>query len=384
MNPSLPTLDELIALRLVDPIAADRDDRVALVHFLLTRGVSLDEVVRSHDVGDLVGLSVDRAVRPGVRLTRAEVARSSGVEAELLERLHQASGLSDPGPEVAAFTASDVAAAQSFESLSLLFGEAVALQLMRVTGAALGRIAEAAVSAYMVNVHAPLQSTSAGDLATAHAFAQVAAALPNLAITLDAQLRHHIEAAVHQFVLTHRGAVGSELVEVAVAFTDLVGSTAWSRSLTPTALASAIGRFNTLANEIALANGGRLMKLIGDEAMFVAADTGAACEIALELVAQCRSIDELPPVRGGVARGEVVTRDGDFHGPVVHLASRLVKQAEPDRVVVTDEVARSLPDGVVRVSARARHLRGFDEPIEVVEIRHAVGADTTTATATAA
>lgn len=302
-------------------------------------------------------------------LTAIQVAHAAGSDVELFARLRQASGLSEPGPDAAVYTVVDIDALHALQELSLLLGESVALQLMRVSGAALGRIAEAAVAAYMVNVHAPLHGSRFGDVATANAFEQFGAAVPSLSRVLDAQLRHHIEAAVNQFVLTSTGSVGSELVEVTIAFTDMVGSTAWASALPPTSLAGAISRFNSKANDVALAHGGRLVKLIGDEAMFVAADSAAACAIAVELVEWCGLIDELPPLRGGVARGAVISRDGDYHGPVVNLASRLVKQAEAGQVLATDDVVAAVRDLFAAVLFGARRLRGFDDPVEVIEIR---------------
>jgi adenylate cyclase len=302
------------------------------------------------------------------RLTARELAAAAGSDPDLVVRLRQASGLPEPGPDVAVYETADVDALHALEELSLLFGEAVALQLMRVSGAALGRIAEAAVAAYMVNVHAPLQAVRASDVATEAAFAQFSQAVPTLSRALDAQLRHHVEAAITHYVLTRTGQVGSELVDVCIVFTDLVGSTAWSRSLSPAAHAEAISRFSSTANDVALEHGGRLVKLIGDEAMFVTADPKAGCAIALDLAARCGRDDDVPDLRGGVARGAVVARDGDYHGAVVSLASRLVRQAEPGRVLVTRDVAATLSAGFHTVSFGARWLRGFDEPVEVLEI----------------
>ena len=115
-----------------------------------------------------------------------------------------------------------------------------------------------------------------------------------------------------------------------------------------------------------------MVKLIGDEIMFVGADPHAACSIALDVIDACDTIEGFPAVRAGLATGQVVTRDGDYHGAVVNLASRLVKSADPGRVVVSRQCASAAATNPSHdVSFRSdgvRYLRGFDEPIELVTL----------------
>ncbi len=379
-----PNRDELIALGLLDPAEPDAEERQRLLQFLMARGATIDDLERSRDIGALVGASLDQTLRPGPRLTRRELSWRTNLDDDVLVRLRQAMGLPDPGSHVAIYTEADVLAARAFERLALLFGEAVALQLMRVAGAALARVSEAAVSAFMVNVHAPLRATSANEVATGRAFAEVVSSLPDVARLLEVQLRHHVEAAVHQFSLTRSDpksgapSEAADLVNLTVGFADVVGSTAWARSITPTDFAAALQHFATLAGDIVAARGGRVVKLIGDEIMFVAADPGVACELGLDIVAACADQDGFPPVRVGAATGSVISRDGDYHGEVVHLASRLVRAADPGAVVVTSACARGAATGgggLVFRSVGVRGLRGFDEPVEVVTVQRRVHHD---------
>ncbi len=388
-NPA-PNRDELVALGLLDLTEPDALDREALLQFVLARGATLDDLEHSRDLGRMVGASVEQMLRPGPRLSRREIAWRTAIDDDVLVRMRQAAGLSDPGIDAACFTESDVLAARAFERLALLFGEPVAMELMRVVGGALARIAEAALSAYVVNVAAPLRHLAASssdanehhastgrapkvdvDLTTARAFTEVAAALPDLGRSLDTLLRHHLDAAMQQLAVTQHGSIDSDVVSLTVGFVDLVGSTAWARALPVHDLAAALSRFAALANEVASNRGARVVKLIGDEVMFVAGNAADACTIAIELVEGCGSDAELPPLRGGIATGEVVARDGDYHGAIVHLASRIVKEAEPYTVVVDRATARSAGRGDHRLAFRtagARVLRGFDEPVELVGV----------------
>jgi len=61
------------------------------------------------------------------------------------------------------------------------------------------------------------------------------------------------------------------------------------------------------------------VKLIGDEAMIVAAAAETVCRIA---VALCRAVGAeptLPGARAAVGFGTVTARGGDFVGPLVNL-----------------------------------------------------------------
>ena len=64
-------------------------------------------------------------------------------------------------------------------------------------------------------------------------------------------------------------------------------------------------------------HGGRIIKTIGDEILFVADDPAAAADVALLLTARGEDPDDpFPSVRAAIAHGEVVSRLGDVFGPV--------------------------------------------------------------------
>ncbi len=365
-----PNRDELIALGLLDPEAADANERELLLKFLMARGSSLEELTRNRDLGELVGASIDQTLRPGPRMTRRELGWRAGIDDDVILQLRQAMGLPDPGVPAAIYTEADVLALRSFERLSLLFSEAVALQLMRVAGSALAQIADAAVNAFAVNVDTPLRASGAPDAIVGRAFVEVATVLPDLARMLDAQLRHHVEAAIHQFLTTSNGPTRADTHTLSVGFMDIVGSTHWARSLTPTVHAARLQWFARAASDASAARGGRVVKLIGDEVMFVAPDAVAAFQIAADIAETCASVGDFPSLRGGIASGEVISRDGDVFGEVVHLAARLSSVAEPDSIVTTKDsmIAAELPAEFGGLSLGARYLRGFVEPIEVVRV----------------
>ena len=117
--------------------------------------------------------------------------------------------------------------------------------------------------------------------------------------------------------------------ELVVGFLDLVGYTALSQELDADELAELVDRFEALTHDTVAELGGRVVKTIGDEVMFVAEDTAQAATIALRLTERTGTDEVLPLARAGLACGTVLARDGDYYGPVVNLAHRLVELARP-------------------------------------------------------
>src|SRR5439155_17127138 len=93
---------------------------------------------------------------------------------------------------------------------------------------------------------------------------------------------HHVEVALRRLTVSQT-AGALRTVNLAVAFLDLVGFTERSRGLSAEELAAAVADFETLAGEVITAHDARLVKMIGDEVMYVVNDPVAAAEIALEL-----------------------------------------------------------------------------------------------------
>ena len=140
---------------------------------------------------------------------------------------------------------------------------------------------------------------------------------------------------------------------MAVGFADMVGFTMLSQHLGDEELAAVVSRFEELAHDTVVALGGRVVKMIGDEAMFVVPTAEGAAEIGLSLAEAYADDDLLSDVRVALALGPVLVKDGDFYGPVVNLASRLVGVANPGTVLISDESAtRSEDEGATDFDTR--------------------------------
>ena len=134
-------------------------------------------------------------------------------------------------------------------------------------------------------------------------------------------------AAAAQRRLVRAGA--EDGAPVCVGFADLVGFTAQTQQLDTTELADVVGRFESIAYDVVAAHGGRVVKTIGDEVMFVHDDAVQACRTALVLARRYRTTRRSPTCASGWPAGPVLERDGDVYGPTVNLASRIVSIAYP-------------------------------------------------------
>jgi adenylate cyclase len=118
--------------------------------------------------------------------------------------------------------------------------------------------------------------------------------------------------------------------------------------------------FDKRTAEVVARGNGNIVKMIGDEAMFVTEDAADACRIALELVDAAGG--ELPPVRVGLAAGEMVSVFGDLYGANVNLAARLVAVADPATAVVSEQV-RAAVKGFEFKPLPPLELKGFSDPM---------------------
>ena len=148
----------------------------------------------------------------------------------------------------------------------------------------------------------------------------------------------------------------------AVGFVDLTGSTITTEELGDEAMASALERFEEWSAELAISGGGRVVKYIGDEVMFVMPDLPSAAVVASELLARISEDPALRNGRAGIAYGEVLSRDGDWFGTTVNKAARLVDRARRGTVLMTGEGVESV-DGAV--DKGRRRLKGIADRVEI-------------------
>jgi adenylate cyclase len=188
--------------------------------------------------------------------------------------------------------------------------------------------------------------------------------LPTFVSTLDAVLRRQIVAVAERMWSTdaERSVV---TLQRTVGFVDLVSYTSATASLSLRELTAVLIEFDLRTSEVVAARNGQIVKTIGDEAMFVTEMADDACRIALDLTEA--SGGTLPPVRVGLASGEMVSVFGDVCGPDVNLASRLVDVAERSTAVVSERV-RAGSNGFLFEELPPLTLKGFAGPTTAYRI----------------
>jgi adenylate cyclase len=185
----------------------------------------------------------------------------------------------------------------------------------------------------------PILMSTGDSVLDADEFArQAEASIPAMTRLLEYVWRRHLQAATRRAMLHRTRGVDEGVRPVmAVGFADMVGFTVLSQHLGDEELAAVVARFEELAHDTVVALGGRVVKMIGDEVMFVVQSATGAAQIGLSLAEAYASDDLLSDVRVALAVGPVLVKDGDFYGPVVNLASRLVNVARPGTVLISDE-----------------------------------------------
>jgi adenylate cyclase len=359
------------AAGLYDPNAPSAADRLALLEFLAGRGATLDELVDTLRAGDFASLLREHVVRgPGPRLTPREVAARLGTTPEVVARTWRAGGFAEVPADTPFFSLRDEAVFAGFLLGVAMFGEESTLQFTRVVGSSMARIADAAVSLFLVSRQAPLTEAGASVDAVRRAAGEATLTLvDDVPAVMAGLFRHHVNAALRRSLLVRENVA---LVRLAVGFVDLVGYTDLSRQLPASDLAAAVTDFERIASDLVAERNERIVKLIGDEVMYVTVDPATACELALELCDRVAAHPVLGAARGAVAEGTLLARDGDYYGEVVNVAARALPLAEPGGVLSTEPVRQSASEAGTRLgftSIGAHRLRGFDAPVELFAVR---------------
>ncbi|WP_328317929.1 adenylate/guanylate cyclase domain-containing protein [Streptomyces sp. NBC_00388] len=276
-------------------------------------------------------LGLEEILLGGARsYTREQVAALSGLPAERLRGLWQALGFAAAEDDAVLFTDADVTAARTAARLfgSGLVAPAQESAVTRALGHHLARLAEWQASLVVAEDGRLVGAGDGGD--SAGAAGTAAAVLPALEHLQGYVWRRHLAAHAGRVLAAPPDAARAGQV---IGFVDMVGYTTLTRRIGETALVDVLERFESLATDIVSGHGGRIVKTIGDEVLFVCDSPEAAAETALRLTEAAERDPALPELRTGLAHGQVVHRLGDVYGEVVNIAARLTSVARPGTIV---------------------------------------------------
>jgi adenylate cyclase len=286
-------------------------------------------------------------------LRREDVAERAGVGPEQTARLWSALGFPRVADDVTAFAQVDLDALDLVQELlgDGSLDEAEALAIARTLGQSMARLAE-----WQANL---LRRTIAerGPVGDPDAVVDSVRTLVPLLEKLQAYTwRRHLIVTAGRMMGAIAGAdTGSgadDTERTTVGFADVVGFTALSRAVDADELRSLLERFESVTTDVVSRHGGRIVKTLGDEVLFVCTDPSAALDIAFDLHADVPDDGGRLALRIGLAHGEILPRYGDVYGPVVNIASRLTSHARPGTTLLDDDLTAAVREQQLDVELR--------------------------------
>jgi adenylate cyclase len=298
---------------------------------------------------DLAGLQRDfeQALLGGERkFTRIQVSERAGISIARAERMWHALGFATVPDDEIAFTDGDVEALRLVAALEDdgFIDPELESSLARKLGQTQSRLASWQSAMF-------LEFLGNSKLSADEAIEVAGQLLPAMERLQTYVWRRHLAAAAG------RAVAGSDEVARgirAVGFADIVSYTRLARRLSEVELGQLIERFEGMTADVVALNGGRVIKSIGDEVLFVTDTAAQGAAVALALQDAVAAAGDLPELRIGLAYGNILIRLGDVYGEVVNLAARLTSECKPGRVLADRELAAAL-DG--HTDYRLRRLR---------------------------
>jgi adenylate cyclase len=295
------------------------------------------------------------------RYDAQQAAQLAGVDVGWSTDLWRCLGFATPEPGEVMFTDSDVDALRIAAGLSDS-GLSLELPLARALGQSMARMSEwQADQLRELSLTGPGHSQRNPSSTERSIEGNFAVLLPTWERLQQHVWRRHLLASIDRLGPhsgpTHDGATSS----MVVGFADIAEFTSTSRGLTETRLAEYIENFEAASSLIVTDRGGRVVKTIGDEIMFVVDDPHAGADIALTLAQRPSDLDGRSELHVGLAYGPVLRHLGDYYGTVVNLASRLTSLARPGTALIDHQMATAVQDNP-RLHTRALRplgLRGF-------------------------
>ena len=345
-----------------------------MVARLRERGHSLEELRRAGEEGRLATGYVEDLLIPAevAEVPFDEAAEQVGLEPQLVERIWATLGFAPRRPDTV--TEEDVKALRYVASvLEAGFPLVAFLQLLRVYGQALARIADAETRLFHIYVHEPLMRQGVPGLQMAEEMEDLARDLLPLASPIMDYLHQRFLAEfVERDVVGHMEVELDESIDlgrlrVTIAFADLAGYTRFTEEAGEEEALTTVERFIDAVTET-LPEDARVIKTIGDEVMIVGGDPGALTDWSVGFQ---QLWAERPTPRIGIHTGVALYRDGDYFGRDVNLAARVVARARGGEVLVSDSVMDEIADDehLEFENIGQVKLKGFDEPRGLCRVR---------------
>ncbi len=359
-----------------DDAFTDADTRrVRLYRGLEHAGLSLEEVAEAVRRGGLSFSFLDRPVYDRFAGLSADTFRAvserEAIPIELLLVVREAMGFAQAGPN-------DPMREDELRLLPL-----IRMQLdrgidvagiegwLRVYGDALRRISETEANLWYTQITLP-------QLAAGMNEAEMQELTAEWGDEFDPLMDHAVLAIYHahqehtwtqvlvevvESALERAGLREKMRVTPAISFVDLSGFTDLTEERGDEVAADVASRMTPLVTRSTERHGGKIVKWLGDGVMLYFAGAEEAVGAVLEIVDEVADAG-LPPAHAGIHAGPVVFQGGDYFGRTVNVASRIMNEADPGQVLVSDDVAAAVDPGrFVCASMGPVALKGVAEPV---------------------
>jgi adenylate cyclase len=332
------------------------------------RGHSLAEIRRATEEGRLAfGFLEELFPSEQQRYSLAEASRETGIDEALVQRLISGLGVT---PQHSGSVSEDELQLLRYVAAVLESGLPLValLQLVRVYGQAMARVADAEVRLFHLYVHEPLMRSGLTGVETAEQMNSISRqALPLAGPVLDQIHQRYLQFFIEQDVVGHMEsdldgtAIDLGRMRVAIAFADLTGYTRMTEEEGELTAVDAVERF-VEAVEATLPDDARVIKTIGDEAMIIGTDASALTDWAVGFQTMQT---ERPLPRIAVHCGVALYRDGDYYGRDVNIASRVAARSAGGEVLVTRPVVEVAGSHLDFERIGEVTLKGFSDSTEV-------------------
>ena len=349
-------------------------DHRELVESLLNLGVTIEAMERAHARGHLRDAIFDMVLDPeraSRTVSAQEMEDRGGWPVDATLAMISAFGFPSPKPDEPFFNAAEAKALISAAARQEWWPMEVQMEISRVWGQALARIASAEVYNFRFETEPRVRG---GEVSPAAALATIQRALAELLPLADPLLvgihRRWVDYELTQYAVREveefaPGAIPGA-VNVCLLFCDLKDFTAFAELRGDAAAAAAASRFaRVMVDE--RGEHGRVVKGLGDGAMLVFPDAAQAVA-AWHRFRSAMTGPEGSVMHGGMHQGVVVRREGDYFGGAVNLASRLLALAGGGELLATGAAVESAGPGDTWTALGSRRLRGLRAEVEIYRL----------------
>lgn len=350
-------------------------DQVETVAALLELGVSTDAMRRALERGRLEDAIFDAVLDPERAqrtVSPAEIEARGGLPVAEIQLLTQTAGLPPPDPDEPSFTEEEAQIYVEVARLREVWTPELGLQVSRVAGRALTRIAQTQVQLFRLHVEPRLRAESGNTVASlpdVHwAFERLLPLASPYLMALHRRLfeRELTEVAVREAEARSGSDALPGATSVAVLFCDLKDFTAYAETEGEEAAIEAIEDLALAVTE-ECGPGGRVVKGLGDGYMLCFPEAHAAVETGRRVIERRREA-EGPGVHASLHQGVTVVHDGDYFGRVVNLAARILAAARRDELMATGVVAEATAEDFAWDHAGPTYIRGVSEIVDLYRL----------------